>query len=423
MGSLYYILILICFSIFIFGLRNIKLFSACLLFSLLNIPNFSPYYFTLIISCLSFFLLIGNNIEHSYFKKFTMASFSIFITIIVINILAYSRNHSANELLSTLGKLLQAYFIVGTLLSLIKLKGIIEILRTLCYVFFISIILGFIQLFTLSYLFNYDYPFYARFSFLAIPDSNYSGLYLIFFLCILSYLCQIKKADYLLIFSFLLCIIAVVFTLSRTTFIVCGVIFILHFQTYIVHNRFLHTSNMFQKLFVLLCFGIFIFISWNFFIYDLIKPYINEYIQYTSDFNSSRLTGQIDTFKLRVEIWRAVFKDLSLVDTIMGKGDITIPEWNHTISGHYMTIHNFPITLLVKYGFIAPLIYFFFIFKITIKKISFLNSFQYFIMIIGIGYFIFTLTVSDEIGFFILLLIGLYCFVKDYKGIGFAKLF
>ncbi|WP_419664230.1 O-antigen ligase family protein [Desulfosarcina variabilis] len=280
--------------------------------------------------------------------------------------------------------------------------------------------MGYIQLFNLSYLLNIDYPFYARFSFLAIPDSNYSGLYLIFFLCILSYLCQIQKIDNFIFFNFLICLISIILTLSRTTFVVFFVIFFLHFYMSILHNPTFHTSNYFRIFFFFVLALFCIFISIKLFFYDFLKPYINDYIRYTSDLNSSRLTGEIDTFKLRIEIWGHVLNNLSILDTIIGKGDIDIPQWNHYISGNNITLHNLPITLLVKYGIIAPIIYIFFILKITLKKITKINNLQYLIMIIGIGYFLFTLTISDEVGFFLLIMIGFNFLIHTNKSTNLA---
>lgn len=414
METPYYFFLIISISYFIIGLKDPKHFATCLFFSLFNIPNYSPYYITLYLSIFSFILLLRYNIKYRYFKYYLLYSLCILLYILIINLLAFNRNLPLTDLFVTLGKFFQAFFLVGTLIALINSRGFAEIAKIICYVYLASILLGIIQLFTLSYFFSFDYPFYARFSFLAIPDSNYSGLFLILCVCLLSTLYRYQGLKYFWIVSFIFVSFAIFLTLSRTTYIVFIIILFIHLF-YLLYSRYsINSAKNFKTIFNTICFIACLTLLWYLFIQDSFWPHINRLFLYVSEFNTSRLTGQINTFRLRTEIWYAVFQNISKLDVILGRGDVYIPDWNYDVTGHYMTIHNLPLTLLVKYGIIAPFIYFAFVIKILFNNIYMSTVYKYFLLVLTISYFIFSLAISDEIGIFILLIIGFTC-LQNYN--------
>jgi O-antigen ligase len=410
----YYFFVIVSISLFIIGLKDPKHFATCLFFSFLNIPNYSPYFITLLLSFLSFILLLKYNIKHQYFKYYVLYSLSIFLYILIINSFALNRNLPINDLFVTLGKFFQAFFLVGTLLALIHSRGLTKILKIIRNVYVISILLGIIQLFTLSYFFYFDYPFYARFSFLAIPDSNYSGMYLILFFCLLSTLFRYNELNLFSIISFIIGFLAIILTLSRTTYIVFVIILLMHIFSLIYSRVSSNSAKNVKIIFITILLSSLSTLLWYSFLHDSLWPHMNRFLQYVSEFNTQRLTGQINTFRLRTDIWYAVLQNISKIDIFLGRGDVYIPDWNYDVTGHYLTIHNLPLMLLVKYGIFAPLLYVAFIINIFIKNFDISTELKYFLFILTLSYFVFSLAVSDEIGIFIIMLIGITSLQKNW---------
>jgi hypothetical protein len=413
MGLHYYILLSISFALLIFGLKDPKYFASCIFLSLLNIPNIYPYYPTLYFSFISFSLLLIFNRNLLCQKFFFRTTFMIFFFILLLNFLAYIRNLPIENLHITIGKLLESFFITGTAVVLINSRGFIKISQPICIVFLVSIVLGIIQLFSLSYFFQFDYPFDARFSFLAIQDPNYSGMYLIFFLSLLSTKARFYGMGYIMIASFILCLIAIILSLSRTTVIASSLVIIIHIYSRYNNNINLNFYINLKKYFVTFCISSFFIIIWIMLFQKVFQPLLNQFINQAIDNNVSRLSGEIDTVSSRINIWSAVLGSLNSMDILFGIGDTNIPNWNHVKTGYHMTFHSLPLTLLVKYGLIAPCIYLLFISRIVYTCFRPICELRHFLLTLSLSYFIFTLMISDEIGIFILILIG---FMGIYKG-------
>ena len=289
-----------------------------------------------------------------------LCAYGFFLLALLTNLLAAMRATPLAHLYPSAAGVIEGFAGAVVVCSALLIRGLERVGRPAAAALLGSTALGAVQLSRGRFLFDWDYPYLARFTMAGIPDANYSALYLLMLLAIVGTYAMTRPLDPLTVVALVAGSAALLFTFSRTGWILAclmaaGAVLLGYRAGHAVRSaesrgrRRAQTMRIVAVLGVLLL-GLGVALQYSIEARHRIALEIDRH-------NGRRLSGGVNTLDIREENWQIAWAGIGVQELLVGNGEIDIPQWLHDQGGSFMTLHNLPLTLLVRYGIAGPAAY------------------------------------------------------------------